>query len=204
MATVVLKVLGMSVTEIIEKGRQIVTALTGNADFTTPIPTLLVLTGLIDALETANNEAANGDKVKKAQMEFALKDLLAALKTLTGYVQAESGGDPAKILTSGLSVKQPRTPTGILPPPVKFRGVQGLQPGQLILRWNGVAKRLIYKLERNDKPGDDTQWKDLVFTSKLRYNAAGLTSGSTYAFRIATITSAGIGSNSNPIEVKVL
>src|SRR6187397_2571501 len=110
MSTAALNVNGKPVSFIIEKARKILAAMTGNVSFPTPIPTLIVLEGLIDALSAAYENAINGGKTQKALMRIALKDLMAALKTMLGYVQSVSSGDETMILSSGYDVKRSRTP----------------------------------------------------------------------------------------------
>ncbi|HKR05278.1 MAG TPA: fibronectin type III domain-containing protein [Bacteroidia bacterium] len=204
MATTALNLSGKPVSYIIEKARFILAKMTGNVTFPTPIPTLIVLVALIDALSLAYENALGGGKVQKALMRLALKDLLDALKTMSGYVQSVSAGDETKILSSGFDVRRPRTPAGILPPPVNLRSVFGFLPGEIIVRWGGVKKKLIYKMQINDTPGDETKWKDHTYTGRNRLVVTGLVSDKMYEFRIASISAEGLGSYSDPSAHKAL
>ena len=204
MATGALNLSNKPVSVVIEKARLIHLRMTGNAAFTTPIPTLIVLLALIDALSLAYENALNGGIVQKALMRIALKDLMTALKTLLGYVQSVSAGDETMILSSGFDVKRPRTPVGILPPPVNVRAVFGKVPGEIILRWGGVKHKLVYKVQINDTPGDDTKWTDLTYTGKIRIVVPSLITDKMYAFRVATISSDGIGDYSDVAMHKAL
>ena len=204
MAQATLNLNGKPVPYVIEKARFIHGKMTGNASFPTPIPTLIALLAFIDALADAYENALNGGKVQKALMRIALKDLMSALKTMLGYVQSVSAGDETMILGSGYDVKRPRVPAGILPPPVNARSVFGNVPGEVILRWGGVPKKLIYKVQINDTPGDDGKWKDYTYTGKVRLVIGSLTSDHVYAFRIATISSDGIGNYSDIAAHKAL
>jgi hypothetical protein len=187
MSQVALNLRGKPVSYIIEKARLIQTKMTGNADFPTPIPTLIILGGLIDALSLAYENAINGGRVQKSLMRIALKDLMNALNTMLGYVASVSAGDETLILSTGFDVKRPRTPAGILHPPVNVSAVFGNVPGEIILRWAGVSRRLIYKVQMNDTPEDDTKWKDLTYTGKIRLGVNSLISDKVYEFRIASI-----------------
>lgn len=55
MAKVKLNLRNLSTLQIIDFGRRVVRALTGNAAFPNPQPTLAALTAGIDALEASNN-----------------------------------------------------------------------------------------------------------------------------------------------------
>lgn len=204
MATVALNLSGRPVSYVIEKARLILQKMTGNASFPTPIPTLAILGGLIDALSDAYENALNGGKTQKALMRIALKDLKQSLVTMSGYIQSVSAGDETMILSSGFDVKRPRTPAGILAPPANLRAVFGNVSEEIILRWAGVAKRLIYKVQINDTPGDETKWKDYTYVGKIRLVVPGLTSDKMYAFRVATISAAGLGNFSDPASHKAL
>ncbi len=204
MATVALNLSGKPVSYVIEKAKLIQNSMTGNATFPTPIPTLIALTAFIDALALAYENALNGGKVQKALMRIALADLLLALKTMSGYIQGVSTGDETRILSTGFDVKRPRTPVGILLSPANLRSVFGFASGEIILRWAGVKKRLIYKVQMNETPGNEDGWKDYTFTSKIRIIVTGLVSDRMYSFRVATLSADGIGSYSDPISHKAL
>jgi hypothetical protein len=204
MATVALNLSGKPVSFILEKARLILIKMTGNVLFPTPIPTLIVLGGLIDALALAYENAIGGGRVQKSLMRIALNDLMQGLKTMAGYVQSVSAGDETMILSTGFDVKRPRNPAGILPPPINVRAVFGNIPGDIILRYGGVKRRLIYKVQINDTPGDDTKWKDYTYTGKIRIVVPGLVSDKVYAFHVATISAAGLGDYSDIASHKAL
>jgi hypothetical protein len=59
----------LPLTEKIARARQIVTALTGNADFPTPMPPLIALTTASDEADAAFNEAQQARQTAK-EMRF--------------------------------------------------------------------------------------------------------------------------------------
>jgi hypothetical protein len=196
----VLKISAKPVPFIIEKVRTIILMLTGNANYTTPNPTLATLTAQTNNLDKSYQLAINGGKDKKAQMRIDLQTLKMSLNILLAYVQTTSGGDEAKILSSGFEVKRKRTPVGILPPPPNVRCDYGKHEGEVIVRHDGVPQRMLYKYQSNDTIGDDSKWQDLPdgLTGKKSIVAGGLTSGKNYGFRVATISAAGISGWSDP------
>ena len=114
MAVAVLNLAKKSITDVIEKMRKVVAMMTGNLDFLLPIPKLPDVTVEIDDLALKFQDAEKGGTDKKALMRLALKTLKVSAGALTGYVQSASNGDEAKILSTGMDVKRPRTPVGIL------------------------------------------------------------------------------------------
>jgi len=79
--------------------------MTGNTNYTTPNPTLTVVTTAINALETAFEAAADGGKVLKAAVRAKEKILDDLMSQLMEYVANASGGDEQKILSAGFDVK---------------------------------------------------------------------------------------------------
>jgi hypothetical protein len=204
MAIAVLNLSRKTILEIVDKVRIVIGKMTGNAAYTTPVPTLLEMTDAADDLELKYQEAENRDKNKKKLMRLSLKDMRNKIRTLTGYVQGASGGDETLILSAGFDIKNPRTPSEILPPPGNVRSVFGKVPGEIILRWAGVKRKLAYKVQINDTPGDESKWQDYTFTGKNRLVAGGLISDKIYAFRVATQSPKGLGNYSDPTQHKAL
>jgi hypothetical protein len=67
-----------------------------------------------------------------------------------------------------------------------------------------VESKLYYKVEINDDPANSTNFKDLSLITRNRLLVSGLVSGKEYGFRIATITTDGMGSWSDIIVQKAL
>jgi len=200
MATATFKLFGLPIPALIEKVRDVIAKLTANiAVYATPNPTVIVLKAQADALELSYQKAINGGKDKKAQMRLDKEKLLQSMSILLAYVQTTSGGDAAKILLVA-DLKDPRSPVGLLPPPSNVRSTYGVHEGEITVRWDGVPKRSIYKVQRNDTPNDDTQWRDLPngLTGKIHFSTNSMVSGGMYGFRVATVSSDGIGGWSDP------
>lgn len=202
MAIAVLKLTGKRVLDVVDKIRIVISMMTGNAAYTTPVPTLLSLTTQTDELETRYQAAINGGKDKKLLVQLALRALKSSVVTLTGYVQSASEGDEEKILSAGFDVKRPRTPVGILSPPTGVRSAFGNHAGEIIVRFGGVKGKLVYKVQINDTPGDETKWVDYLYTGKNRFVAQGLITDKWYSFRIATLSAQGLGGWSDSTSQK--
>lgn len=135
----------LNVPEQVEKARSIVTALTGNADFPTPVPALAAVSAAATALETAYNESRNRDKNKVAIMKLRRKDLLKLIVQLSAYVQEASGGDEEKILSSGFSVAAPLTPHSDTAGPVyNVKVTDGSSAGKIRIDYDKATDALLY------------------------------------------------------------
>ena len=117
----------LSIAQKIQKGREVITHMTGNTNFTTPNPTLAVITAAINGLETASEAAADGGKALKANMRAKEKILNDLMVQLEEYISNVCAGDEQKILSSGMGVKQ------IKPHGKRNDSVMaGLNPGEVI------------------------------------------------------------------------
>lgn len=202
MATATFKLSGLTVPQLVGKVRDIIVKMTTHAaTYPTPTPTLVVLSGEVDALDTAYQEALANDRIKKAQMRLARKKLLSSMSILLAYVQMTSAGEADKINLVA-EVKKNATPVGILNPPANVRTFYGYQPGDIRLVYKGIPGRLFYRAQINDTPGNNSGWKDYLFTTKTRIIVSGLTPGAEYGFRIATVSTGGIGEWSDPVLQK--
>ena len=108
MAQINLGLSRLSVADLLQAANNIKTAMTANANFTTPNPTLTAIGTLITALTTANNTYESGQLTQKTNLtnrDDAAAALIAGLNSLAGYVQSQSGGDAAKIQSAGMGVK---------------------------------------------------------------------------------------------------
>ena len=191
-------------TALVEKCRNHVTMLTGNAAFATPTPTLLVLTAACDTLDTANQAYDfNRGKTEKETRDKAFDELKDLVRELGGYVQANCNNEKDLILSAGFDVRRIATPLGPLPAPGNVRALVTAFPGRLELRWQGVRGRLIYAVYMTDTdPLDPAGWKLLTQTSKNRYTVEGLTSNTVYTFRLQTIATAGVSPMSDVASAK--
>ena len=95
------------------KADAIKTAMTGNANFPSPNPTLTVLgtdnttaKTKVSAQKNAQLAAKQATVDRDASLDVLRKDMTL----LATYVENASGGDPVKIQSAGMDVKSDRTP----------------------------------------------------------------------------------------------
>lgn len=191
-------------TALVEKGRNHVTKLTGNAAFPTPTPKLIDLTAACDALDTANQAYDfNRGRVDKEVRDTAFKALKEMVRELAGYVQSNCANDKDLILSTGFNVRRIATPQPEPLAPGNVRALVTPYPGRLEVRWAAVPGRRIYSLfMTSGDPLDPAGWKLLVQTSKNRYTVEDLISDKVYTFRLQTLAASGVSPMSDIASAK--
>jgi hypothetical protein len=203
MAKVVMGFSGLSVSDQVERGRDIKSKITGNANFTTPNPTMVVFGDAIDALETAYNESRNRDRVKIATMKLRREEFLALVVTLAGYVQETSEGDGEKILSTGFFVKRGRTPKSDTAGTVYgLRLEDGTVSTKVKATWEAADDTVIYIIESSDT-ADFATAELKGFTTKTTKELGGFTEGKTVWVRVTPIGRENPGTKSDPASIIV-
>ncbi|HMC97449.1 MAG TPA: fibronectin type III domain-containing protein [Flavobacteriales bacterium] len=189
---------------LLVKARNMVTQMTGNASFTTPVPPLATVTTAGDALEAAiNAHDLNPGPSELIDRNLAFENVKGLLVDLSGYVQAASGGDLDKIKSAGCAVRKSNSPIGQLPAPRKLLAITTRYPGRIEVQWGGVRGRNTYSLEICvGDPNVEANWSLLALTSKNRYTADALESDKVYYFRVTAIGAAGASPVSDQANAK--
>lgn len=184
----------LSVPELISRAQQITGAMTGNAKFTTPNPTIASVTGATTALQTAHNEAnaARMESKNKTIVQNEQEDKLVALLTqLSSYVENISNGDEAVITSAGMDVQAPPASLGEVRIPSSFTSTTGDSDGEIDLSWNSVAGAQSYVVERSLAAPPAANWEHQTTTTKSKITADKLSSGTRYWFRVAAVGTKG-------------
>lgn len=201
MAKVKIALSRLSIPAKIQKLRQIITAMTGNANFTTPSPTLASITTLINDLETKFNTAQTA-RTTAQQMtdlqDLAEKALDAAMTLLVSYAENVTGGDGAKLQSGGFDLRDPSAPIGDLPAPANLIATIGDNDGEIDLDWDSVRGAGSYVVERSADPPTATSWQMIKTFKPSKGTISGLTSGTKNWFRVAAVGTAGQSPWSDP------
>jgi hypothetical protein len=206
----------LSANDKVELARAIVTAMTGNSNFSTPVPSLSAVTTAANALDTALQNAQDRGKTKVALAHAAEADLDNQLTQLGLYVESASNNDPAKILSAGMGIKSDKTPPQVPGVPINLSTGFVANDGEVKLSWDKVPKAAVYVVEQTDDPslvissrsvggGNPTPaaaWSTVRIVTKTNFTITGLISGSKYAFRIFAVGAGGYGAVSDPIIAK--
>jgi hypothetical protein len=201
MAKVKLNTAGLTDLQLIQLGTDMKTALTGNPNFTTPVPTLIA-GGTI--LTTAQTKLTASDTLQAAAQQGTTDknvsiDAVRALLTQWGnYIELTANGDESKIQSAGVQVRATRAPVGI-PDQVQNLGVTaGDNEGELDPNWDSVANAKTYEMQSSPDPITGTSWVAKGSVTKSKGTLTGLTSGAKMWVRVRAIGTAGPGAWSDP------
>ena len=196
MSQVKLSLQNLTIPAKVLKGRQIVTAMTGNANFTTPDPALTAVTTALNDLESAYNTAQAVRDVAKTKTDLQdIADRLVdtILASEASYVQNKTEGDAVKIQSAGMDVRNPSDPIGNLPAPGNISATEGDLDGEIDAHWNRVKGAKSYVVQRTTTPTDAASWGNPAISTKSKITLTGLVTGTKYYLRVAAIGAAGQG-----------
>ena len=180
----------MPIEKKIVKTRFIVSSMTGNANFTTPSPTLAIITANVNALESASLAAKGGGPDDTANMYAKEVMLDLSLKSLGAYVEGIANASPlnavAIILSAGMEVKAKGGQAAI-----DF-AVQPKGQGTVNVRCK-ASPRAVYEFQMSTDPNNAANWQRISSSTRGRIVKDGLVSGLRYYFRAAVTNKNGQG-----------
>lgn len=201
MAKIKLNLKSLSTVEKIARARQIVTALTGNANFTTPNPPLAQVTAAIDAVEHMYDDVQAARAAAKAKTSELYKHegtLDRVLTQLAAYVESVGGEDEAKLRSAGMETRTKPAASGDLAAPSDLSASAGDHEGEIDLHWDKVNRARSYVVEQSPDPPSDTSWSNSAVVVKSQATIEGLASGKKFWFRVAAVGPNGQSGWSNP------
>ena len=201
MSQVALNFSKLGIPEKVAAAREIFKQMAGNANFPTPLPTLVDCVKITDALDTAYQAALDGGKSFKTKQKEAEKKFDATMSQLASYVQTASSGDLTIIISSGMGVKKTPGPEEKMPPPQGLKCLHSDVPTEAPLKWKPVKKAKSYMIQLTDKdPDSETDWKQAGISTKASFTATGLLPLTQYWFRVAAVGPLGISGWSDPAK----
>jgi hypothetical protein len=189
----------LTIAELIQLGKNVHTALTGNANVPTPNPALTALQTLNTNAEAANDAYQAGKDTLaalKAARDTAVQALKDGLRTEAFTVEVATGGVAAKIITTGFAVKSSGAPIGIPTQVLNLKLVAGDMDGTLKATWKKVRGADSYEI--NVCPDPITTWSPKGTVTKTRVLLNSFTSGQRIWMRVRAIGAAGEGPWSDP------
>ena len=183
----------------------VIVAMTGNASYATPSPTLAAITTRLNNFIAAYANAADGGKTLTA-IKNQLRDLLIAdLRLLASYVEVTGNNDDAILLSSGFSIYGgPFSPRPLPEMPLNLRLSDGPLSGTVKARVNKVEFAVVYELRYTEDPfGPDARWNQLPASTSTTIIVNGLTPARTIWVQIRSVNSKGYSNWSDPAMIIV-
>ena len=196
---VVLK-LSPRVKNIVTFAQNIASAMTNNAHFPSPNPPLATFQADVAALNTAETAVLSRTKGAVETRNAKLAVVRTDLDNLKAYVQsvasmASPSDADAIIESSGLTI---RKVTQNSKPALAAK--QGSVSGSVNLVAKSAAKRAAYTWQYST---DQKTWTALPETIQSKAGVSGLTAGTTYFFRVQSVTKDGLGNWSQTVSLMV-
>jgi hypothetical protein len=192
----------LTIPQKLAKAQQIITALTANAGFPTPSPTLSNITSAMNELKTAADElqTASQTRKEKVSIQSQKEDNLDQLLTqAAAYVESVAGSNEQLILSAGMDVRAPAVAT--TDPPGQPQGLTptaGDHDGEIDLSWDTVSSAKSYVVDKSGDPVTPSSWSHAGVSTRSNFTADGLTSGTRYWFRVAAVNNNGQSGWSDP------
>lgn len=175
-----------------------VTAMTGNASFPVAgrLPTDAAFQTALDALSAAEADVeAKKTALKQARATRDAAELAmdSALNSRASYCEAAQPNDDAALASTGLPLRTAPAAIGDLPAPGDLVASMGDDPGEMELSWDPVYGANSYAIEKREHNVPAAVWAAVQTVSQSKLTVTGLTSGTTYAFRVRAIGPKGTG-----------
>lgn len=196
MAKVKLNQDGLNPEDLVALAIQIKTAMTGNANFTTPNPTLIVLAALIATTQAkiaAYNSAVAAAQSALTERDAAVDALRAGLRQEGSYVDNIANGSAVIIQSAGMGVQSPRQP---VPAPGQVPSLAltaGDDAGELDAQWDPVPNTKTYEVEFATDMAFTLGVVKLKPVTKSKAVATGLPTGTRMWCRVRATNASGTG-----------
>jgi hypothetical protein len=177
----------------------VIAAMTGNAFFPAPVPTLADVSLAVDALELAQQALPGGPDETEIR-DLREQELDVMMSNLQVYVENIAQGDPEIVLSADMETRDAQSPIGILLAPETITAKQGAAEGSVKLRWKVVKKSSGYRIEGTTDPAQG--WPMVYQSEKASIQVYSLTPGTKYYFRVATLSHAGYEGYSPVVTIR--
>ncbi|HEX8790390.1 MAG TPA: hypothetical protein VF765_05515 [Polyangiaceae bacterium] len=185
---------------LITYAQSVVTAITGNPSFPSPVPALALVTAGMTALHDAESAALARTKGAVAARNDKRLALVTLLQEVRNYVQSVADTDletaATVIQSAGIAVKKVPAPK-----PRTFDAAQGAVSGTAKLVAASAGRRGAYEWQYSTDGGKT--WVAAPSTLQAKTTVTGLTPGATVDFRCRPITKTGEGNWSQTVQLIV-
>jgi hypothetical protein len=185
---------------LVPYAQSIVTAMTGNPSYPSPVPALAVVTTAIGALQEAESATLARTKGAVEARNDKRAALVGLLQQLRGYIQTVADGDietaATVIRSAGIAVRKVPSPKARI-----FSAEQGAVSGAAKLVAPSAGRRASNVWQYSTDGGKT--WIVAPATLQARTTVPGLTPGATVEFRYRPVTKAGEGNWSQTVQLIV-
>jgi hypothetical protein len=183
--------------------KNVVSAMTANPAFPTPLVPLADLTAQITVVEGKIAEEAAARtawQTAKWQLQQEVDELDAMGVMQARYVGGVAQGDQAVIESSGYPITSARTPVGALPAPTNLIAVPG-QTGAANVKCPTIRGAAVYVWEYAADPTGP--WTEVYRGTRSRCSVPDLVPGAVAWFRVCVIGAAGQSDWSAPTNCRI-
>lgn len=129
---------------LLVKAQRILTRMTGNEHYPTPIPTLAEYGAGIAAYDTALDAAGSGGDTTGSGKNDRRDALIVQMRALGRYVEFACGGNRTKALSSGFDLEKERSPRPPITAPGYVRLTDTGNPGEMLAEYERVPNAISY------------------------------------------------------------
>lgn len=186
--------------DLVNYARAILAAMSGNANFPSPSPSLLEIGGAIDELEAAQQVVLTHVRGAAGPRNEKRVALVAKLELLKGYVQSIADANHADatgiIHSASMAVRKVA-----VRPKRAFSVKAGPLAGSVKVLAPSAGNRASFDWQLSVDGG--ATWQPLPTTIQAHTGVTGLQVGTTYSFRYRAVVKTGAGDWSEPVSFKV-
>jgi hypothetical protein len=187
---------------LLVKSKHISQSMTGNSNFPTPSPTLIVYNGAVTAYETALGNAEKGsvnDTIDKNEARAALENLLQSMGL---YVQLNCANNLNKATSSGFDVHAAPTSAVVPVIPVNVKGDTGTHTGEVDAYCDSEPEADFFML-RYSLNITTPVWVVMLAQKSRKFTITGLTHGKDILISMCAGNTAGVSDWSDSTTVLV-
>ncbi len=190
----------LPIPELIQVCSEIVTKMSGNALYPAPNPSIKEMEDALKALNETYQAALYGGKTLKAEMYIAEKRLRGLMSQLMAYVQTESRGDEAKIISSGMLVMKRSNTQEPMEAPKNLTALHSDGYDNAPIVWDRNKRAKSYCIQQTKTPDVEESWIMRGISTKSKFNVTKLEIGQQYWFRVAAVGPHGQSPWSDPVK----
>jgi hypothetical protein len=185
------------------KAQSIVLAMTGNSNFTEPVPALAQISETISQYSNALAAALEGGRAQKSEKNKVRSVLEDQLRQLAAYVMLTAHTDRSVLASSGFDLSKISDQSHPVDAPQNPMAESGVNSGEVLLTVKGVKNKRTYSHEYAQDPLTDSSTWTVELDTIRKHLFTGLVPGKKYWFRVASVGLRGKKNYSNEISCYV-